>query len=67
MNALPTPIATHSNLPRSNTQGPAFQKLLIGPAMVLGESMAGGHYLDVLCLRKQIATGQQCSVLFPDS
>lgn len=43
---------------QTNRQRPAFEKLLIGPAMVLGESMAGGHYLDVLCLGKQIATGR---------
>ncbi|GKY97406.1 hypothetical protein MPSEU_000699100 [Mayamaea pseudoterrestris] len=42
----------------SNRKRPAFEKLLIGPAMVLGESLAGGHYLDVLCLGKQMATGR---------
>ena len=42
----------------SDRQRPAFEKLLIGPAMVLGESLAGGHYLDVLCNRKQMICGR---------
>ena len=27
---------------------PAFEKLLIGPAMILGECVTGGHYLEVV-------------------
>jgi hypothetical protein len=37
--------------------GPAFEKLLIGPVMVLGEMITGGHYFDVLTLRKQMIVG----------
>lgn len=36
---------------------PAFEKLLIGPVMVLGEMVTGGHYLEVLRLGKQMAVG----------
>lgn len=37
---------------------PAFEKLLIGPLMVFGEAITGGHYLEVLRLGKQMAIGQ---------
>lgn len=36
---------------------PAFEKLLIGPAMVFGECITGGHYLEVLRLGKQMTVG----------
>ena len=36
---------------------PAFEKLLIGPLMVFGEAITGGHYLEVLRLGKQMAIG----------
>lgn len=36
---------------------PAFEKLLIGPLMILGEDLSGGHYLEVLRLAKQMAVG----------
>lgn len=37
---------------------PAYEKLLIGPAMVLGEMVTGGHYLEVLRLGKQMHIGK---------
>lgn len=37
---------------------PAFEKLAIGPAMVFGEAIAGGHYMDVLRFRKQMFVGR---------
>lgn len=33
---------------------PAFEKLLIGPVMIFGEMITGGHYLEVLRLGKQM-------------
>jgi len=39
-----TALAT-SNASRSR---PAFEKLVIGPAMIFGEMITGGHYLEVL-------------------
>lgn len=36
---------------------PAFEKLLVGPLMVFGEMITGGHYLEVLRLGKQMAVG----------
>lgn len=36
---------------------PAFEKLLIGPAMVFGEMITGGHYLEVLRIGKQTVVG----------
>lgn len=37
---------------------PAFEKLAIGPAMVFGEAIAGGHYMDILRFRKQMFVGR---------
>lgn len=37
---------------------PAFEKLLVGPLMVFGEAITGGHYLEVLRLGKQMARGE---------
>jgi Mitochondrial carrier protein len=34
---------------------PAFEKLIIGPCMVLGEMVTGGHYLEVLRVGKQLS------------
>lgn len=34
-----------------------FEKLLIGPSMVFGEMLTGGHYLEVLRLKKQVSPG----------
>jgi len=42
---------------------PAFEKLLIGPLMVFGEAITGGHYLEVLRLGKQMAPGKAPSYL----
>lgn len=42
---------------------PAFEKLLIGPMMVFGEAITGGHYLEVLRLGKQMAMGNAPSYL----
>ena len=39
-------------------QRPAYEKLLIGPVMVFGEMITGGHYLEVLRLGKQMARGR---------
>jgi len=39
-------------------QRPAFEKLLVGPMMVFGEMITGGHYLEVLRLGKQMTTGR---------
>lgn len=36
---------------------PAFEKLIIGPIMVFGEAITGGHYMEVLRLGKQMAIG----------
>lgn len=33
---------------------PAFEKLVIGPTMIFGEMITGGHYLEVLRLGKQM-------------
>ena len=40
---------------------PAFEKLLIGPVMIFGEMITGGHYLEVLRLGKQMAVGRQAA------
>jgi hypothetical protein len=37
---------------------PAFEKILIGPLMCFAEDVAGGHYLEVLRLGKQMFVGQ---------
>mmetsp|Transcript_26722 Transcript_26722/g.78941 ORF Transcript_26722/g.78941 Transcript_26722/m.78941 type:complete len:182 (+) Transcript_26722:412-957(+) len=39
-------------------QRPAFEKLLVGPMMIFGEMITGGHYLEVLRLGKQMTTGR---------
>lgn len=36
---------------------PAFEQLIIGPCMVFGEMVTGGHYMDVLLMKKQVVTG----------
>lgn len=43
--------------PYQNRTRPAFEKLLIGPTMVFGEMVTGGHYLEVLQIGKQMAVG----------
>ena len=40
---------------------PAFEKILIGPLMCFAEDVAGGHYLEVLRLGKQMFVGQMTS------
>jgi len=40
---------------------PAFEKLAIGPLMVFGEMITGGHYLEVLRLGKQMTVGKERS------
>lgn len=40
---------------------PAFEKLLIGPIMIFGEMITGGHYLEVLRLGKQMVVGKNNS------
>ena len=40
---------------------PAFEKLMIGPVMVFGEMITGGHYLEVLRLGKQMAVGREAA------
>jgi hypothetical protein len=57
-------ISPQQHTDASRRQRPAFEKLLIGPIMVLGESMSGGHYLDVLCLGKQMASGRVAPTYF---
>mmetsp|Transcript_12404 Transcript_12404/g.35490 ORF Transcript_12404/g.35490 Transcript_12404/m.35490 type:complete len:367 (-) Transcript_12404:218-1318(-) len=42
-------------------QRPAYEKLAIGPLMVFGEMITGGHYLEVLRLGKQMTTGRSAS------
>ena len=51
MHFLAPSLAT-TNTPQP-TRSPAYEKMLIGPAMVLGELLTGGHYLEVLRLKKQ--------------
>mmetsp|Transcript_4671 Transcript_4671/g.8110 ORF Transcript_4671/g.8110 Transcript_4671/m.8110 type:complete len:306 (-) Transcript_4671:397-1314(-) len=46
------------NLVEARTR-PAFEKLIIGPFMVLGEMVTGGHYMEVLRLGKQLTVGRQ--------
>jgi hypothetical protein len=48
------PSGSEINIMRTR---PAFEKLLIGPVMVFGEAITGGHYLEVLRLGKQMAVG----------
>mmetsp|Transcript_48912 Transcript_48912/g.73000 ORF Transcript_48912/g.73000 Transcript_48912/m.73000 type:complete len:315 (-) Transcript_48912:1927-2871(-) len=48
-----TPLVPH-DLVRTR---PAFEKLAVGPLMVLGECLTGGHYLEVLRLGKQLTVG----------
>lgn len=43
--------------PRTRSR-PAFEKILIGPVMVFGEMITGGHYLEVLRLGKQMTIGK---------
>mmetsp|Transcript_1857 Transcript_1857/g.4580 ORF Transcript_1857/g.4580 Transcript_1857/m.4580 type:complete len:310 (-) Transcript_1857:137-1066(-) len=40
---------------------PAFEKILIGPVMVFGEMITGGHYLEVLRLGKQMTVGHHAA------
>ena len=47
--------------PTTRRSRPAFEKLLIGPAMVFGEMITGGHYLEVLRLGKQMAVGHEAA------
>jgi len=37
---------------------PAFEKIVIGPVMVFGQTVTGGHYMDILRLSKQMAVGR---------
>ncbi|CAB9519235.1 Mitochondrial thiamine pyrophosphate carrier 1 [Seminavis robusta] len=38
---------------------PAFEKLAIGPLMIFGEMVTGGHYLEILKYAKQMHVGHQ--------
>ena len=40
---------------------PAYEKLVIGPLMIFGEMITGGHYLEVLRLGKQMVVGRQAA------
>jgi hypothetical protein len=42
-----------------NQPRPAFEKLIIGPTMVLGENITGGHYMGCLRLGKQMVVGYE--------
>jgi hypothetical protein len=44
---------------------PAFEKILIGPLMCFAEDVAGGHYLEVLRLGKQMFVGHNRIVASP--
>lgn len=57
-NQLPN-IRNGNHLPMAGRTRPAFEKLLIGPVMILGEMLTGGHYLEVLRLGKQMTVGRQ--------
>ncbi|GAX26844.1 hypothetical protein FisN_9Lh121 [Fistulifera solaris] len=46
----------HVAIREPRTRRPAFEQLIIGPCMVFGEMVTGGHYLDVLQLKKQLVT-----------
>ena len=54
-------MALSSCRQRAERTRPAFEKLLIGPIMVFGEMITGGHYLEVLRLGKQMAVGKHTS------
>lgn len=43
---------------KERARRPAFEQLIIGPCMVFGEMVTGGHYMDVLQLKKQLVTGR---------
>ena len=43
---------------------PAFEKLFIGPLMILGEDLTGGHYLEVLRLGKQMCVGRNLGLTY---
>jgi hypothetical protein len=53
-----TPAIPHHSYQSIERTRPAFEKLLIGPAMVFCEMVTGGHYLEVLRLGKQMTVGR---------
>lgn len=62
MSVVPRSYSNINKIQITNTvvsrQRPAYEKLFIGPCMVFGEMVTGGHYLEVLQVGKQIAVGR---------
>jgi hypothetical protein len=54
---LPAKISVDGTESCQNSRRPAFEKILIGPLMCVAEDIAGGNYLEVLRLGKQMYVG----------